>query len=86
MAPSFVVETPHFIAVLPITPTPFVSNPDNFKDFYNTGYTSINNIAVTDGFEKGDYRLSFTDLRSESIIPGVNLDRQTVAAKLNFTT
>lgn len=70
---------------LPITPTEFRSNPDNLKDFYNTGYTSINNIAVSNGFEKGDYRLSFTDLRSESIIPGVDLDRQTVAAKLNFT-
>jgi TonB-linked SusC/RagA family outer membrane protein len=70
---------------LPITATPFTSNPDNLKNFYNTGYTAINNIAITDGFENGNYRLSFTDLRSESIIPGVDLDRQTVAAKLNFT-
>ncbi|WP_292892496.1 SusC/RagA family TonB-linked outer membrane protein [Nonlabens sp.] len=70
---------------LPITATPFNSNPDNLKNFYHTGYTAINNIAITDGFETGNYRLSFTDLRSESIIPGVDLDRQTVAAKLNFT-
>jgi TonB-linked SusC/RagA family outer membrane protein len=70
---------------LPITATPFNSHPDNLKNFYNTGYTAINNIAITDGFENGNYRLSFTDLRSESIIPGVDLDRQTVAAKLNFT-
>lgn len=69
---------------LPITPTPFISHPDNIKDFYKTGATTINNISISNGFEKGDYRLSFTDLRSESIIPGVNLDRQTVAAKLNF--
>ena len=69
---------------LPITATPFNSNPDNLKDFYNTGVTTINNISISNGFDTGDYRLSFTDLRSESIIPGVNLDRQTVAAKLNF--
>ncbi|MDT0556281.1 SusC/RagA family TonB-linked outer membrane protein [Patiriisocius hiemis] len=69
---------------LPITPTPFVSNPDNLKDFYETGVTTINNVSVSNGFNNGDYRLSFTDLRSESIIPGVNLDRQTVATKLNF--
>ncbi|CAM4019547.1 MULTISPECIES: SusC/RagA family TonB-linked outer membrane protein [Flavobacterium] len=67
-----------------ITPTPFVSHANNLKDFYRTGTTTINNIAVTNGFEKGNYRLSFTDLRSEAIIPGVNLDRQTIAAKLNF--
>lgn len=69
---------------LPITPTPFKSNPDNLKDFYQTGVTTINNVAISNGFETGNYRLSFTDLRSESIIPGVNLDRQTVSAKLNF--
>ncbi|MDO6471563.1 SusC/RagA family TonB-linked outer membrane protein [Maribacter sp. 1_MG-2023] len=67
-----------------ITPTEFKSNPDNLKDFYETGTTLINNIAISNGFEKGNYRLSFTDLRSESIIPGVNLNRQTVSARLNF--
>lgn len=69
---------------LPITPTLFKSHPDNIKDFYKTGTTTIHNVAISNGFEGGDYRLSFTDLRSESIIPGVNLDRQTIAAKLNF--
>jgi TonB-linked SusC/RagA family outer membrane protein len=69
---------------LRIIPTEFRSNPNNLKNFYNTGKTLINNIAISNGFEKGNYRLSFTDLRSESIIPGVNLDRQTVSARLGF--
>ncbi|WP_405292123.1 SusC/RagA family TonB-linked outer membrane protein [Algibacter sp. Ld11] len=69
---------------LPITATPFVSNPDNLKDFYQTGTTTINNISISNGFENGNYRFFFTDLRSESIIPGVNLDRQTISTKLNF--
>jgi TonB-linked SusC/RagA family outer membrane protein len=68
-----------------ITPTPFVSNPDNLKDFYETGTTTINNLSISSGFDKGNYRLSFTDLRSESIIPGVNLDRQTISARLGFS-
>ncbi len=55
---------------IPITPTPFNSNPDNLKNFYETGTTLINNIAIGSSFEQGNYRLSFTDLRSESIIPG----------------
>ncbi|MDP5061688.1 MAG: SusC/RagA family TonB-linked outer membrane protein [Maribacter sp.] len=67
-----------------ITPTEFKSNPDNLKNFYETGTTLINNIAISNGFEKGNYRLSFTDLRSESIIPGVNLDRQTISTRLSF--
>jgi TonB-linked SusC/RagA family outer membrane protein len=69
---------------LSISPTEFRSNPDNLKDFYETGTTFINNLAISSAFDKGNYRLSFTDLRSESIIPGVNLDRQTISARLTF--
>jgi len=53
----------------PITPTPFVSNPDNLKNFYETGRTLINNLAFSGGSDLGSYRLSLTDLSSESIIP-----------------
>ena len=56
---------------LPITATAFNSNPDNLKDFYKTGVTTTNNISISNGFDNGSYRLSFTDLRSESIIPDV---------------
>jgi TonB-dependent SusC/RagA subfamily outer membrane receptor len=67
-----------------ITPTLFKSNPDNLKDFYETGVTTINNVSLSNSFDKGNYRISFTDLRSKSIIPGVNLDRQTVSTNLTF--
>jgi TonB-linked SusC/RagA family outer membrane protein len=67
-----------------ITPTLFKSNPENLKDFYQTGVTTINNISITDSFDNGSYRLSITDLDSESIIPGVNLNRKTAAIKMNF--
>ena len=69
----------------PITPTPFVSNPDNLKNFYETGQTLINNLAFSGGSDLGSYRLSLTDLRSESIIPGVNFDRKTAAGNIMFT-
>lgn len=68
----------------PITPTAFVSYPDNLKNFYRTGVTTINNIAISSGFEKGDFRFSLSDLRSKSILPGVNLDRKTASFRLNF--
>ncbi|GAB4000875.1 SusC/RagA family TonB-linked outer membrane protein [Spirosoma daeguense] len=69
---------------LSITPTPFVSHPDNLKNFYETGHTAINNLAVSGKYDKGSYRLSFTDLNSHSTIPGVNLKRKTLAARLQF--
>lgn len=68
----------------PITPTPFVNHPDNLKNFYETGVTTMNNIAISSGFDKGHLRLSLSDLRSESIIPGSNLDRKTAAVRMAF--
>jgi TonB-linked SusC/RagA family outer membrane protein len=68
----------------PISATPFVSHPDNLKDFYRTGTTLTNNLAFGGGFAKGGYRLSLTDMRNTSIIPGSNLERQTLGANLSF--
>lgn len=67
-----------------ITPTELVNYKDNLKNFYETGATTMNNIAVASGFEKGNFRLSLTDLRSKSFIPGVNFNRKTAAARFSF--
>lgn len=68
----------------PIAPTLLRSHPDNLKNFYETGVTTINSIAIRGGFDQGHARLSFTDFRSQSIIPGVDLNRKTVSAKLGI--
>lgn len=67
-----------------ITPTPFISHPDNLKNFFETGQTYINNLAFSGKYDKGNYRLSYTDLKSESILPGSNYLRKNVSANLNF--
>ena len=69
---------------LPITPTPFISHPDNLKNFYNTGHTSINNLAISASARNSMFRLSLTDLDSKSIIPGVDLKRKTVSGSFTF--
>ncbi|UBM57240.1 TonB-dependent receptor [Marinilongibacter aquaticus] len=69
---------------LPITPTPFVSHPDNLKNFYQTGHSAINSLAFSGGNEMGHYRLGLTNLDSKSFIPGVNLGRNTLNASMTF--
>ncbi|MGR3810975.1 SusC/RagA family TonB-linked outer membrane protein [Jiulongibacter sp. NS-SX5] len=69
---------------LPITPTPFVSQPNNVKDFYNTGYSAINHLSVSSNLRNSSFRLSFTDLNNESVIPGVDLKRKTVSGSFTF--
>ncbi|MFY0605348.1 MAG: SusC/RagA family TonB-linked outer membrane protein [Cyclobacteriaceae bacterium] len=70
---------------LSITPTPFRAYPNNLRDFYQTGITTENNLSFATGFDKGNFRFSMGDLKSESIIPGVNLNRKNVSTKLNFS-
>ena len=69
----------------PIPGTPFISHPDNVKDFYETGTTAINNLSISGGGEAGNFRLSATDLRSNSFIPGVDLKRKTLSGRFGFT-
>lgn len=69
----------------PITPTSFNAHPDNLKNFYETGSTTINNLAISNGGDMGSFRLSYTDMRSDSYIPGVNLDRKTAGSNMSFT-
>lgn len=68
----------------PIEASPFVSRPDNVRDFYETGTTAVNNLAISKAFDGGSFRLSATDLRSDSYIPGVNYKRQNVLGSFDF--
>ncbi|MGB5481431.1 MAG: SusC/RagA family TonB-linked outer membrane protein [Eudoraea sp.] len=68
---------------MPVTNTPgqLKAVKDNgINDFYKTGITRINNFAIGDASEKMDYRLSFTSLNQNGILPGSSLDRITVGA------
>ena len=57
---------------------PFTPAPDNFDDFYRTGVLTSNNIAVSNNSENGDFRLSYTFLDDQSIVPNSGVRRHTV--------
>ncbi len=54
----------------------FVPQPDNYKDYFQTGITSTNTIALEGGNEKATYRFSFSNLYTEDIVPKTTLDRK----------
>lgn len=62
-----------------IIPTPFTPNPDGIKNFYETGRTFTNNVAITGGNDLANFRLSFTNLENTGIHPNTDLQRNTVA-------
>jgi TonB-linked SusC/RagA family outer membrane protein len=61
-----------------IIETPWVSQPDNIKDFFSTGQKYLNNIAFSGGNDKSDYRLSLTSLNEKGVIPNNDLKRYQV--------
>lgn len=40
---------------------PFSPQPDNYKDIFKDGYTNSNNISISNGGEKSNFRLSYTN-------------------------
>jgi TonB-linked SusC/RagA family outer membrane protein len=67
----------------PITPTPWVARPDNVRDFFETGVTYQNNIAISNTGEKGSTRVSYSNLRNEGIVPNTDLKRDGIALSLD---
>jgi TonB-linked SusC/RagA family outer membrane protein len=52
---------------------PWVAYPDNVRDFYNLGYIFNNNLSVSGADEVGYYRLSYTNIIQNGIIPNTGL-------------
>lgn len=66
------------------TTIPMEANPDNVRNFFETGLTFNNNIAMTGGNEKSNFRLSYTNINQQGIIPNSELQRNNVS--LNAST
>jgi TonB-linked SusC/RagA family outer membrane protein len=62
---------------------PYIAQKDNLKHFYETGTTYTNSIGLSGGNENVLYRLSLSNLNSNSILPGTKYDRKT--ANLNVS-
>ncbi len=58
---------------------PWVSRPNNIKDFLETGVLSTQNIALSGANDKGNFRLSFTNLNQTGTLPNTDLTRKTIA-------
>ncbi len=80
--------------------SPLNAQPNNIADFFNTGKTFNNSIAVSGGSEAMVYRLSYNNLNRSLTIPGAIRDqhqlalntsmniskRLTVSTDINYTT
>lgn len=67
-----------------VTGTPLIAHPDNVRDFFETGVTYSNNIALSANNEQGDMRLSYTNLYSTGVLPNVDLRRNTISLSAGY--
>ncbi len=64
--------------------TKLVPQPNNVKDFYNTGVTMQNNINLSKAGDGYNFRLSYTNLDIKGILPNSFLKRHTLNANFSI--
>lgn len=61
---------------------PFTPASGNIEDFFETGVTVRNNIAVTNATDSSDFRFSYTNLQNSGVVPNTDLKRNTFATSV----
>ncbi|MET0463316.1 MAG: SusC/RagA family TonB-linked outer membrane protein [Chitinophagaceae bacterium] len=63
---------------------PLVAQPNNTRDFYNTGITTTNNINFSKAGDNFSTRISYTNLDIQGLIPNSYLRRNTFAGNFSI--
>lgn len=67
----------------PIESTPFISRPDNVRNFYETGVSSQHNIAISSSSENTALRFSYSNFRNEGILPNTDMKRDGLSISID---
>ncbi|MEN8251351.1 MAG: SusC/RagA family TonB-linked outer membrane protein, partial [Bacteroidota bacterium] len=60
---------------------PWVANPDNYKNIFNTGLTLSNSVSVQSANEKSSFRASYTNVKQKGIVPNSELKKNIFSFK-----
>jgi len=53
--------------------------PNNVKDFFNTGYTYLNSVAMSGADENSDYRFTFNNTVQTGTVPNQKLNKNAIS-------
>ena len=65
-------------------PAPFVAHPNNVRNFFNTGYTYNNGVAIAGSDDKYDFRFSYNNLKQTGVIPNSQLGRNSFLLNTSY--
>lgn len=63
---------------------PYVAQPNNIKDFYETGVTAKNTISLRGGGENYNINISYTNLNQKGVTPFTDYTKHYVMANTEF--
>jgi len=63
---------------------PFVAHPNNVKDFFNTGLTFDNGIAVAGSDAKYDFRLGVNNQKQKGVVPNSESNKTNFTINSNY--
>jgi TonB-linked SusC/RagA family outer membrane protein len=63
---------------------PFLPQNDNYKDYFQTGITLNNSIAIEGGNEIINYRFNIADLRNKDYLPNVKMSRTNLSSSIEM--
>ncbi len=62
----------------------YLPQPNNVRDFYQTGRTLNNSVSITSASDQGSIRLSYTNLDQTGLVPNTDLKRNTLALNAQY--
>ncbi|MEQ9290095.1 MAG: SusC/RagA family TonB-linked outer membrane protein [Cyclobacteriaceae bacterium] len=65
-------------------PTELRAFPNNMKEFLQTGITSTNSVALTGGNDKGNFRVSYSNMSMQGMIPNQDRFNNSLKTSLNY--
>nr|WP_294787680.1 SusC/RagA family TonB-linked outer membrane protein [uncultured Flavobacterium sp.] len=63
---------------------PFVANPNNVKDFFNTGVTYDNSVSVARSDDKSDFRLGVNNQKQLGTVPNSEVNKTNFTINTNY--
>lgn len=63
---------------------PYLANKNRIRDFYRTGTTWTNTVALSGGSDKGGFRMSFSNTDANGIIPNSDFHKKILNLGLNY--
>lgn len=63
---------------------PYVGQPDNIKDAFNTGVSQKNSIAVSGSGDNYRARIAYTNIKQNGIVPNSDFTKNFISTSLDF--